>query len=101
MTYHALLEYIRAAKDCGASDMEVAERLHRAGWYRIDVQDALELYRRLTANTTQSAYEPSGNPPRPSLLERVAPRHYSSQLVAVAAVAFAVGFLSYVWLTRY
>lgn len=99
MTYHALLDYIRAAKDCGASDVEITDRLHRAGWYKIDVQDALELYRRLTANTAPGAYVPSGNPPTPTLLERLAPRHYDPHIIALSVVSFTIGFLAYVWLT--
>jgi len=100
MTYSALLEYIRKAKDCGASDDEVAGRLQKAGWYRVDVQDALELYRRLTANTAREDYGPDTPAPAPSLLERVAPRHYDPHLIAVAALSFAIGFLGYVVLTR-
>lgn len=99
MTYTALLEYIRKAKDCGASDAEVTDRLRKAGWYQVDVQDALELYRRLTSNTAREDCAPD-RPPAPSLLERVAPRHYDPHLIAVAALSFAVGFLGYVVLTR-
>jgi len=101
MPYHALLEYIRAAKDCGASDVEITNRLHKAGWYRVDIQDALELYRKLTANTSNGDYVPAIEPPKPSVMERIAPRHYDPHLIAVAAASFAVGFLVYVWLTAY
>lgn len=101
MTYHALLEYIRAAKDCGASDVEITGRLVKAGWYKVDVQDALELYRKLTANTVHGDYTPQCDPPKPSLSERIAPRHYDPHLIAVAAVSFGIGFLAYVWLTHY
>jgi hypothetical protein len=98
MTYHALLEFIRAAKDCGASDVDITERLQKAGWYRVDVQDALELYRRLTANTTNGAYTPACEAPKPSILERVAPRHYDVHMIAIATVSFVIGFLAYVLL---
>ena len=101
MTYHALLEYIRKAKDVGASDVEISDRLAKAGWYRVDVQDALELYRRLTTTTRAGDYSPQAEPPKPSLAERIAPRHYDPHLIAIAAVSFAVGFVLYVWLTHY
>jgi len=101
MTYHALLEYIHQAKDCGASDVEIADRLHGAGWYRVDIQDALDLYRKLTASTSNGDYTPQREPPKPSLTERIAPRHYDVNLIAVAAISFAVGFIVYVWLTHY
>jgi len=99
MTYQSLLEYIRKAKDCGASDEEVTQRLRAAGWYQVDVKDALELYRRLTANTAKEDCVPE-RPPAPTLLERVAPRHYDPHLIAIAALSFAIGFLGYVVLTR-
>ena len=100
MTYHALLEYIRKAKDCGASDEEVASRLRKAGWYQVDVQDALELYHRLTANTAKEDCAPAANVPKPSLAERMVPRHYDPHLIAVASLSFSLGFLAYVWFTR-
>jgi hypothetical protein len=99
MTYHALLEYIRSAKDIGASDVEITERLKKAGWYSIDVADALDLYRRLTAHTNGSAYTPAIDPPKPSFFERLAPRHYEPKLVAIASLCFVAGFLLYTWLT--
>lgn len=93
MPYHALLEYIRTAKDIGTSDDEVITRLTKAGWYKIDAQDALDLYRRLTANTALGAYSPQGEPPAPSLMERVAPRHYDTHVVVLAIFAFVVGLI--------
>lgn len=99
MPYHALLEYIRTAKDCGASDVEILERLHAAGWYAVDAQDALELYRKLTANTHRTVCVPEEDPPKPSFIERIAPRHYDPHLIAVAAVSFVIGFLAYVWIS--
>jgi uncharacterized protein Smg (DUF494 family) len=95
MTYHALLEYIRQAKDCGASDDEIMKRLTDAGWYTVDVQDVLQLYRKLTEQKPKTdACEPVRTP-KPSLAERIAPRYYDSHLIAVASVAFAIGFVGY------
>jgi hypothetical protein len=100
MTYHALLEFIRKAKECGANDADIAQRLHGAGWYKVDVQDAMELYHRITRPKDTAACEPSPVTPRPSVAERIAPRSYDPHLIAVAAVSFAVGFVLYVLLTR-
>ncbi len=101
MPYHALLEYIRKAKDSGASDTDIVQRLHGAGWYKVDIQDALDLYARLTSNTTSSDYAPSGPPPKPGLADRIAPRHYDPHMIAIAAVSFALGYIAYVLLTHY
>jgi hypothetical protein len=101
MSHNALLEYIRKARDCGASDAEIEKRLHAAGWYAVDVQDGLELYHKLTAmaeHKTCASQEPAA--PKPSLTERIVPRSYDPHLIAVAAVSFALGFLLYVWLSR-
>ncbi len=101
MPYSALLEYVRKAKGCGAPDDEITDRLMKAGWYRVDVQDALELYEKLTKPVLPPGMcEPLMPPPRPSLAERIAPRHYDPRLVAVACLAFVAGFLAYVLLYR-
>ena len=100
MTYHALLEFIRKAKGCGASDTDIAERLHNAGWYRVDIQDAMELYRRITAPKETATCEPNPATPRPSVAERIAPRSYDPHLIAVASVSFAIGFIAYLFLAR-
>lgn len=97
MTYSALLEYIRKAKDYGASDEEVVKRLRAAGWYQVDADDALRLYRKLTTHNEAAVRAPSPTPPSPSALERVIPRHYDPHLIAVAALSFALGFLGYLW----
>jgi len=101
MTYHALLEFIRKAKGCGASDTDIAERLHKAGWYKVDIQDAMELYQKISAPKTNATCEPTPTPPRPSVAERIAPRSYDAHLIAIAAVSFAIGFIAYVLLSAY
>lgn len=100
LTYQALLEYIRKAKDFGASDEEISRRLKAAGWYQVDVQDALDLYRKLTvqAPAVRSVSAPAA--PAPTLFERLIPRHYDPHLVAIAVFSFALGFLGYLWLTQ-
>lgn len=101
MTYHALLEFIRKAKGCGANDADIAERLHKAGWYKVDIQDAMELYRKITEPRETAVCEPTPVTPRPSVAERIAPRSYDPHLIAVAAVSFAIGFIAYLWLSYY
>jgi hypothetical protein len=99
MTYHALLEYVRRGKDCGASDAEITDRLLKAGWYRVDIQDALSLYRKLAEplDARTCDHEP---PPKPRMVERIVPHSYDPQLVAIAAITFAVAFIVYLVLTR-
>lgn len=100
MSHGALLEYIRKAKDRGVSDRDIADRLYRAGWYRVDIQDALELYRTISRPRDAGA---NGTPlaaPAPTLSERLVPHSYDPHLIAVAVVSFVIGFLGYLWLTR-
>jgi len=99
MSHNALLEYVRKAKDIGADDAQIIERLHAAGWYRVDIQDALHLYHKLTQPAQPSHHE-TPLVPKPSLAERIAPHTYDSHLIAVAAVSFAVGFIAYLVLLK-
>ncbi len=101
MTYHALLEFIRKAKGCGANDADISERLHKAGWYKVDIQDAMELYRRIATPKETVTCESTPVAPRPSMAERIAPRSYDSHLIAVAALSFAIGFIAFLWLSYY
>lgn len=100
MAYRALLEYIRSAKTCGASDIEITEQLHKAGWYRVDIQDALDLYRRLIAREEAMRCDVAPTAPAPSVTERLIPRHYDPQLIAIAAISFALGFIGYLVLAN-
>lgn len=96
MTYHALLEFIRHAKGYGASDADITERLHKAGWYKVDIQDAMDLYAKITAPQVSAvAAGPSRTTPRPSIGERLVPHSYDPHLIAVAAGSFAIGFVAY------
>lgn len=101
MPYHALLEYIRCAKDCGTSEVEITTRLHKSGWYKVDIQDALDLYRRLTSNTTSEACAPGQRPPTPSLSERVVPRHFDAHVLLISVVSLSIAYVVYVWLRYY
>ena len=95
MTYHALLEYIRAAKGAGARDGEITQQLTEAGWYTVDVQDALHLYGKLASQKPATAILASTPALKPTLAKRFAPRQYDPHLVAVASIAFAVGFVGF------
>lgn len=99
MTYHGLLEYIRAAKALGASDRQITEKLRASGWYQVDIQDALDLFVRMTSRD-QGPVGAEPVVPQPSVLERLVPRSYDSHLIAIAALSFALGFLLYVLATR-
>ncbi|HXK36003.1 MAG TPA: hypothetical protein VJ553_00270 [Candidatus Paceibacterota bacterium] len=98
MTYHALLEYIREAKVAGASDQDIRAQLTGVGWYTVDVQDALHLYGKLSSVEQRPS---SVSLPKPSLSERLVPRRYDPHLVAVASVAFAVGFVGYLLIASF
>ncbi len=101
MTYHALLEYIRKAKDCGASDADISEHLSKVGWYKVDIQDALDLYRRIVAPPEAATCTPEPAAPKPSVAERIAPRSYDPHLIAIAAVSFVIGFIGYLLIAYY
>lgn len=101
MSYHALLEYIRKAKEYGADDADISERLHAAGWYTVDIQDAMVLYRKITESKDSVASQPAPVTPHPSLSERIVPSSYDPHLVAVAAVSFAVGFIAFLVISYY
>lgn len=99
MTYHALLEFIRTAKGYGASDADITERLHTAGWYKVDIQDAMDLYAKITAPQVSAvATDPSPKAPQPSVGERIVPHRYDPHLFAVATGSFAIGFVAYLLL---
>ncbi len=99
MPYNALIEYIRSARQCGASNVEISKRLNTAGWYSVDIQDALALYERLTAPARSD--RPMPGAPMPSLDERMIPHAYDRHLVAVAVISFAIGFIAYIWLAYF
>jgi hypothetical protein len=77
------------------------QHIYRPGWYKVDIQDAMELYRKITAPKEDATCEPTPVAPRPSVAERIAPRSYDPHLIAVAAISFAIGFIAYLWLSYY
>lgn len=95
MSHHALLEYIRRAKDCGADDAQITERLKSAGWYNVDVQDGLELYHKLT-RPTEAKCEPAPSVPKPSVAERIVPRTYDPYIIPIAVISFILAFAAYI-----
>lgn len=99
MSHNALLEYIRKAKERGANDADISKRLHSGGWYRVDIQDALEFYEKVAMPAVPSATLASA---RPTVRKtQRAPRWYDPRFVAVASLSFGLGFLLYLWLTRF
>lgn len=97
MSHHALLEYIRRAKDCGADEAQIADKLHSAGWYHVDIEDALRLFKKLTLPAGQGTQVcQTVNVPKPNIAERIAPRSYDPHIVAIAAFSFALGFVLYI-----
>lgn len=87
-----LLEYIRKAKESGANHADISARLCSAGWYKVDVNDALELYEKIAPQ------------PQLAVVRRTSRswfRTYDPRLVAVAAVSFIIAFLGFLWLTHY
>lgn len=100
MSHHVLLEYIRKAKDLGGDDATIMERLLTAGWYRVDIQDAMELYHKLTTTHAGAPHQPLPTAPEPTVFERIAPRSYDPHIAAVAALSFAIGFIGYLILTK-
>lgn len=91
MSHHALLEYIRRAKNCGADDDQITDRLKSAGWYNVDVRDGLELYRKLTCSP-EAKCEPNLPIPKPSLSERIIPSTYDPYIIPIAIMSFILAF---------
>ncbi len=99
MTHHLLLlEYIRKAKEGGASDADIADHLQKAGWYRVDIRDALELFPKLTAAPMPAV---GVSVPRALPHPQARSRKYDPYLIAVAVISFIVAFFGFVWLTSY
>jgi uncharacterized protein Smg (DUF494 family) len=100
MSHHVLLEYIRKAKDLGGDDADIMQKLLTAGWYRVDVQDAMELYTKLTTAHAGAPHQPLPQAPAPGVFERIAPRSYDPHIIAVATLSFAIGFIGYLIFAR-
>jgi len=97
MSHHALLEYVHRAREIGASDQEITDRLHSAGWYRVDIQDALELHGKITQPLAVAVSAPIA---AQNTVERLSPRTYDPHLIVVAVLSVVVGFIGYFWIVR-
>lgn len=93
MSHRVLLEYIHAAKELGAEDAQIIARLASAGWYHVDIQDAIGLHRKMTVLTPKatgiSAPAPM-MPPTPEPLQT-----YNPRIIAVAALSFALALIAF------
>ncbi len=94
MSHRELLEYVRKAKECGASHADISARLCGAGWYKVDVQDALEFYDKIVPRSLEPQLAVTRRPAQKA-------RSYDPYLVAIAALSFVAGFLGFIWLTHY
>ena len=63
MTYHSVIDFIRAGRACGLSDDEVGERLKRGGWLEVDVKDAFELVSKMESVPQDKQNDPVICPP--------------------------------------
>ena len=75
----------------------VPPRLSAAGWYKVDVEDALELYDKLSKHLDRKPCD-DVPPPRPTVIDRIVPRVYDSAVVAVAVSVFVLSFVVYMLL---
>lgn len=95
MSHATLLEYIRAAKQAGASDGDITARLSSVGWYHVDIQDALHFYGKMTSAAPRIQLSSA-----PVQARQIAPHTYDPRIVAVACVSFIVGLIGYLVLFR-
>lgn len=89
MPYDELMRYMHTAKCAGATDEQITTRLRDAGWYSVDVQDALTLYRKLTTVERLNARLTSS--PAKSA------RAIDPGIIVIAVIAFVIGFLGYLF----
>ena len=102
MTYHSVLEYIKAGRACGLGDHEIAERLKRGGWLEVDVTDAFELAGKMSEAEKNPALCPPDHAeqaPAPKASDRLLARqtpHMSAMRFTmwfvILGVAFYAGF---------
>lgn len=88
------MEYIRTARSLGAQDDHIHAQLTKAGWYAVDVEDALHLYQKLDIHLA-SVQEPEPTDPAP----RPASELQSSRiggLFSLLLLLFSLGFAGYV-----
>jgi hypothetical protein len=84
------MEYIRTARSLGAKDDHIHAQLTAAGWYTVDVQDALHLYQKLDIHLASVqervlATKASGRKPE---IEPPLPRSSGHSLIATFTSSF-------------
>lgn len=96
MTYHSVIEYIRAGRACGLDDHEISERLKRGGWLDVDVIDAFTLAEKMDGVPDEKLKDPAicppdhaGIAPEPSVTDRL----LSQKTAHVSAVHFTMWFV--------
>lgn len=92
MAYRELIDYVHAARARGASDSEISERLQAAGWYAVDVRDALELHGQLNKPAAQLASTRTHHHARV--------RSFDASMIIFATLAFIIGFAGYLFLSQ-
>lgn len=86
------MEYIRTARSLGAQDDHIHAQLTGAGWYAVDVEDALHLYQKLDIHLA-SAQGPA--PKAPSPMSEPQPSRIGG-FVSLALLLVSLGFAGYV-----
>jgi hypothetical protein len=92
------MEYIRTARSLGAKDDHIHAQLTAAGWYTVDVQDALHLYQKLDIHLASVqervlATKASGRKPE---IEPSRTTHALSIVVLLLSLCFA-GYVLVLW----
>lgn len=63
VTYHSVIDYIRAGRACGLGDHEISERLERGGWLESDIKDAFGLIGKMDGMPDAKLKDPAVCPP--------------------------------------
>jgi hypothetical protein len=106
MTYHSVIDYIRAGRACGLNDREISERLKRGGWLELDISDAFGLVKKMDSVHPEKQKDPALCPPdqaqvapEPGVTDRLLSRHMPhvsatrmTMWFVVLLVAFYAGF---------
>ena len=88
------MEYIRTARSLGAQDDHIHAQLTGAGWYSVDVKDALHLYQKLDIHLA-SVEEPAPQATVPSPITEPQPSRMGGAL-SLLLLLVSLGFAGYV-----
>lgn len=88
------MEYIRTARSLGAQDDHIHAQLTKAGWYAVDVEDALHLYQKLDIHLA-SVQEPVSRASAPRPASEPQPSRIGG-LFSLLLLLFSLGFAGYV-----